>query len=735
MKTITESSTGARRATLPQLPRTNGPRRTINAFTCVQGEIIAGGIYLLTFDRPDSSANVFDRNTLEELNRHLAFVERHPELRGMVLTSSKPAIFIAGADLHEMAGELLAKTGAAANEGSLATLHELIDLGQRAFSRLAALPIPTVAAIHGACVGGGYEVALACDYRIASHDKATRIGLPETQLGILPAWGGSTRLPRLIGMPKALDVILGGKVLAAKQALKLGLVDRVVPAEYLLDEAMKAAGDPNSNLKARVLPFQAKATRYGFVAKAISAWVQPRVMKKTHGHYPAIPRALKMITEGISLSVEESLRLESEAVMELAQTEAARNLLRLFFLQEHAKKFSPDVRHVKTPPVTNAAVIGAGVMGAGIAQWLSTRQLRVILRDVNAAQLAKGMATIKELYAKAEKRRVFDHATARAGVDRITPVAGEISLRGVDVVIEAAVERMDLKQAIFKQLAEQTGPDTVLATNTSALSISAIAEATGAPGRVVGLHFFNPVHKMQLVEVIAGLQTDNDILRRAVRFVQQIGKLPVLVQDRPGFLVNRILMPYLLEAGHLWEAGATVRDLDEAMLEFGMPMGPMRLIDEVGVDVAAHVAGTLTEAFPRRMVVPGVLAKMLKAGLLGRKSGKGFYIHAGKSARVNDELHPLRLSSGPGAYSREALQERMVLLMVNEAARCLEEDVVATPEDVDFGMILGTGFAPFRGGPLRYGDFTGAQTLVDAMNRWVDRGMAANGGTFYGKGL
>jgi 3-hydroxyacyl-CoA dehydrogenase/enoyl-CoA hydratase/3-hydroxybutyryl-CoA epimerase len=795
MNTNTDTVRVPRLVKFPPMPRPAGPRETLVGLTCIHGRISDEGVMVLVFDRPDSSANVFNRTTLEELNRHLTFIERHPELRGVLLLSAKPGIFIAGADLHEMAGELMGAhdseraAGASSEAGALeveyvpkhspkpdaggaadhevlvadaepemperryagedatATLHELIDLGQRTFSRLADLTVPTVAAIHGACVGGGYEVCLACDYRLASNDRATRIGLPETQLGLLPAWGGSTRLPRLIGLPKAMEIILGGKVLAAKAALKAGLVDRLVPAEYLYDEAMRALVGQGEMLKQREHAFLTEATTYSLVAKTIGAWSRPKLHKKTRGHYPAVARALDVMVRGLGVSLEESQRLEGEAMMELAQTEATRNLLRLFFLQEHAKKFSPDVRRLEVPPVRRAAVIGAGVMGAGIAQWLSSKQVHVILRDVSPEQAGRGLETVARLYDQGVKRRVFDRVEARAGLDRVSAVGMEVPLHGVEVVIEAAVEAMELKQALFQRLAEQTGRGTVLATNTSALSISAIAEATSAPERVVGMHFFNPVHRMQLVEVIAGQQTDNDILRRAVRFVQQIGKLPVLVQDRPGFLVNRILMPYLLEAGHLWEAGASVEDLDEAMLDFGMPMGPMRLIDEVGVDVAAHVARTLTEAFPRRMVLPGVLTLMLKAGLTGRKGGRGFFLHAGRMAVPNPDLEPFRERGIKLGLTRLELQERMVLLMVNEAARCLEEDGVATPEDVDFGMILGTGFAPFRGGPLRYADFTGIQVLVEAMNSWVAagakhfapcallEGMAANDGTFYAKGL
>lgn len=374
--------------------------------------------------------------------------------------------------------------------------------------------------------------------------------------------------------------------------------------------------------------------------------------------------------------------------------------------------------------IRRCAVIGAGVMGAGIAQWLSARGLPVMLRDVNPEQVGKGLNTIARLYAEGVKRHLFTPVEACSGLDRIFPAAGEGSLDTVDLVIEAAVEKMDLKQQIFRRLDELAGPKTILATNTSALSVAEIAAATQKPGRVVGLHFFNPVHRMQLVEVIHGPETDPEVLRRAVRFVQHIGKSPVIVKDSPGFLVNRILIPYLIEAGRLFEAGARVQDLDEIMLEFGMPMGPLRLLDEVGLDVAQHVAETLAAQFSDRMHVPQVIGKMTQAGLLGRKTGRGFYRHDGKSPRPSLEASAFQTGDWARNLRRGALQQHLALLMVNEAARCVEEQIVASPGDVDFAMIMGTGFAPFRGGPLRYADSVGAQKLIAEMNGLVDSGDA-----------
>ncbi|HWX19316.1 MAG TPA: 3-hydroxyacyl-CoA dehydrogenase NAD-binding domain-containing protein [Candidatus Binatia bacterium] len=685
-------------------------------------------ICVLTFDRPGSAANIFDLRTLKELGEELEFVAGAPQLKGLIMTSAKPSIFIAGADLE------MVSAAASVEDGC-----RLIDAGQQVMNRLASLPLPTVAAIHGAAVGGGCELCLACDYRVASLDRATKIGLPEIQLGLLPAWGGSTRLPRLVGLPKALNIILAGKTLAAKPALKCGLVDELAPAEYLVDVAVRMITRGKARRPAHWL------VNNGLFAAFLAVRLRSQLLKKTRGNYPAVLKALEVVTRGISKTVADSLLLEREGILELMRTDVCLNLIRVFFLQERAKKRSlPGAAPGTEPkPIKRAAVIGGGVMGAGIAQWLSARQLPVILRDINAAQVAKGMANIAKVYQEGVKRHLFSAREARDGLDRVSPAPTEVPLRRVDLVIEAAVENFDLKKKIFQRLDELAGDETLLATNTSALPISDLAAGTRRPERVLGLHFFNPVHRMQLVEVIAARQTSPETLQRALRFVQQIGKLPVIVKDSPGFLVNRILMPYLIEAGNLFEAGAGVTALDEPMLDFGMPMGPMRLLDEVGVDVAFHVAQTLATAYRDRMVMPSTLNKMVHAGLLGRKSGAGFYLHSkGKDPRPNPQITAYQTSHAEQP-SPVTLQERMVLLMVNEAARCLEEEVVTEPADVDFAMIMGTGFAPFRGGPLRYADTLGAAKIVGAMEYLVDNGaahfapcsflrrMAADGSKFY----
>jgi 3-hydroxyacyl-CoA dehydrogenase/enoyl-CoA hydratase/3-hydroxybutyryl-CoA epimerase len=664
----------------------------------IHSDLLPSGVRLLTFDRPGSAANIFDAATLTELNDKLDAVERGA--KGVIFISAKPSIFIAGADLRA----LESLTGDA--------LRQFIELGQNVFNRIAALPIPAVAAIHGACVGGGYELCLACQWRIATPDRATKIGLPETQLGILPAWGGSTRLPRLIGVPAALDIILNGKTLPAKAALKRRMIDDIAPRELLLDAAQAWIRHRPHKPHKPHSPWPALTRLTAAVAAPIA---RRRMLEKSRGHYPALPMALDAVTLGATEPIEASLRRERTSVLALAATPECRNLIRVYNLQERAKKLRVPVEE-KPAKLHHAAVIGSGVMGSAIAQWLSSRGLRVLMRDIDPDRVAAGIQRISALYSSAVKRHILDRKEARDGMDRISPSAIETPLNSIDIVIEAAVEKMDLKKQIFARLGETAPPHTLLATNTSALSITELATAVKHPDRVVGIHFFNPVHRMPLVEVVTGEQTSPETAATAVRFVQKIGKLPVLVRDSPGFLVNRILLPYLVEAGDLFAQGAPAAEVDAAMLDFGMPMGPLRLIDEVGLDVSEDVAATLAAAFPAHMHLPQVLRRMLSAGLLGKKSGAGFYLHTNRKTAPNPAAEKYRNPGAVSTLDRAAMQRRMVLLIINEAARCIEEGVVAEPDDVDFGMIMGTGFAPFRGGPLRYADTLGAATIATALN-------------------
>src|SRR5438445_2264952 len=649
----------------------------------IRREIGDDRVCLLTFDRPESGANIFDAATMSELSEHVDVIEGDQSLRGLIITSAKKSIFIAGADLKTLLKQ--AQTG---------ELGAFIAEGQRVFNRIAALKIPSVAAIHGACAGGGYEVTLASDWRVASDDPATRIGLRETTLGLMPAWGGSTRLPRLIGEDNAAEVILKGKLYSASEALKIGLVDEVASREQLLDAARRLIGK-GKRPAAKVSPAKGN----------IPVPSDPK---------SAQARARGVITTATANPVDESLKLELDAIADLGKTESTQNLIRNFFLAEKYKKGSKQFEKV-----AHAAMIGAGVMGAGIAQWLSSRGVTVILRDVNRELLDRGLASIEKTYADAVKRGLMPEEKAKQGRARIVASTAPMELRDVAFIIEAASEKIDIKKEIFRELSMQAGPKTIIATNTSALPVSELADCTVSPDRVIGLHFFNPVSRMKLVEVVVAKETSDETKERALVFVRQVGKLPIVVRDAPGFLVNRVLFPYLLEAAELFESGVELDRIDEKLVKWGMPMGPLRLIDEIGIDVTLDIAATLEKAYGRRDRAPEILQRMRESKLLGRKSDAGFYKYEGKQQSPNESLVQWRRAGSAG--NDVDLANRLIFLLVNEAARCIEEKVVEAPEDADYGMILGTGFAPHRGGPLRFAEHFGLQKIVDEMNRLAQR--------------
>ena len=699
------------------------------------------GICVLTFDRPESGANIFDAATMNDLRGHLDEIEKDTSLKGLIVISAKKSIFIAGADLQTLLRQ--AQTG---------ELRAFISEGQKVFNRLAALKIPTVAAIHGACAGGGYEITLACDYRIASNDPSTKIGLPETTLGLVPAWGGATRLPILIGADAAAEVITKGKLYGAEEALKLGLIDEVVAKEQLLEAAKKKTAAGKRVPSPRPLPEgEGEDSRTTKASPAPSPLARGESedlrLTKNPPASPPLPRgevdvrstpgegksrrpagnaapqrALEIIRS--NKSIEDSLGMEVDAIVELGETSATQNLIRNFFLGDKFKKGSSKSPNEK---ITHAAVIGAGVMGSGIAQWLSSRGVTVILRDVKQDLLDRGLTNIEKTYGDAVKRGLMSEAKAKEGRARIVASTAAMEMRDVGIVIEAASEKMEIKKQIFADLAAKTPATAVLATNTSALSISdlggacvPLAQEEGAQAghmrhetaqRVVGLHFFNPVSRMKLIEVVVGKKTSPDVVERALAFARQIGKLPVQVKDSPGFLVNRVLFPYLLDAAELFQSDVPANAIDDALVEWGMPMGPLRLIDEIGVDITVDIANTLEKAYGERDRAPEILNKMRAAGMLGRKSGRGFYIYEGREQKDNEALQEWRQKSGEH-FATENLAARLVFLMINEAARCLEEGVVANAVDADFGMMMGTGFAPFRGGPLRSADDIGIKKIV-----------------------
>src|SRR5437763_8074719 len=569
---------------------------------------IDDSICVLTFDRPESGANIFDAAALSDLDQQLDFIEGEDSLEGVVILSAKKSIFIAGADLKTLL-----------RQAQAGEMRAFIAEGQRIFNRLAALKIPTCAAIHGACAGGGYEVALACDWRVASDDPSTRIGLPETTLGLIPAWGGCTRLPRLIGAERAAEVILKGKLHSTREAKQLGLVDEGVSRDQLLDNAKR-------KIREGKRPSPSAFPTGDVAAPRITANVAPG-------------RAYEIITKTSDRSVEQSLAMELDAIAELGETDATQNLIRNFFL---AEKYKRGTSKQPVEKITHAAIIGAGVMGSGIAQWLSSRGVSVILRDVGTEELTRGLANIEKTYAGAVKRGIMTEDQAKQGRARIVASSVAIEMRDVQVVDEAASEKLGIKKQIFRDLSAKTPETAALATNTSALSISDLAAEVKNPERVIGLHFFNPVSRMKLVEVVVGTETSDDTIARALAFVRQIAKLPVIVRDSPGFLVNRVLFPYLLEAAELFVNGTSAQEIDGSLLQWGMPMGPLRLIDEIGVDITVDIANTLEKAYGKRDRAGKILHEMQSAKMIGRKSGGGLYRYEGKSQTPNSEIEKWR---------------------------------------------------------------------------------------------
>jgi 3-hydroxyacyl-CoA dehydrogenase/enoyl-CoA hydratase/3-hydroxybutyryl-CoA epimerase len=658
------------------------------------------GLITWTLTREDGKPNLIDEIFLGEMETLLAKLEKNESIKGLVIRSAHPGVFLAGADLSKL-------SKLKGNE-----LESLLKRGQDAFARLSRLPFPTACAINGACLGGGYEFALACDRRILSACPKTLVGLPETSLGLLPGWGGCYRLPRLVGLLRALPIMAGGKPVRQGKARALGLVDEVVPPELTERVAIES-----------LAMGRRKGNRF-FLGnlRPISTLACHRALRevnaRTRGQYPAPLVAIRVMSKSIHLSLEGAMKLEREAFAGLANSTTARNLVRYFFLRERARKIDFPTNAKTLPEIRRVHVVGAGKMGGGIAQWLASRGIKVALSDLSPDALALGLRTVDTLLGKARARGILTNVEAREAMDRITPVCEKIPLREGDLVIEAIVERIGAKRSLFAELDKRAPEGVPFATNTSSLPVDSMSVAMKNRGRLGGLHFFNPVHRMELIEVIRAERTDPAVTQALLDFVRRIGKRAVLCKDSPGFLVNRILVPYLVEAAILWENGHRTEEIDRAMLDFGMPMGPLRLLDEIGLDISAHVANELKFRLPRLGSPPKLLDQMVERKFLGRKAGSGFYLYGGKRGnklKVNEEANDLRERRRRSRLSKDKMVERMTLVMLNESARCLEEGVVENPEDVDFGMIAGTGWAPFRGGPLRYAESLGLGEVAEKM--------------------
>lgn len=675
------------------------------------------GVAKVMFDLPGEKVNKFNLDVIAEWEKLVQELKKDVVIQALVVESSKKNIFIAGADLS-----LLSQIRDP--EDAL----QKAKRGQALFQSWSELPFPTVAVIDGACLGGGLELALACTYRLVTDNDKTQLGLPEVTLGILPGWGGTQRLPRLIGLSRALPLILSGKSLSGSQALKSGIADAMVAKEFLEEGKKRFLQDILSEGgKKRILEKRKPVwwthwllDKNPFGHALVFHLAKKDVLKQTKGHYPAPLKALEVVQKSHCGGLEDGLKIEADGFSNLLPTPVCRNLMQLFFIQEDLKK-ETGVSEKMTPKILRSTgVLGAGVMGGGISWLFSNKDFKVRLKDVTWDAIAKGYQAASVSYQELTKRRKLTSFQANVKMHKISATTDFSGFSKLDLIVEAVVENLEIKKKIFSELETKIGETTIVASNTSSLSIGDMAKAFQNPGRFIGMHFFNPVPRMPLVEVIPGEHTSFGTIATVVALAKSLGKTPVLVKDVPGFLINRILLPYMNEAVLLFEEGVDIQKIDHAIHEFGMPMGPITLADEVGLDVCHKVTQILSKAYPR-VASSALLKEMVETQkLLGKKLGKGFYTYSGKNKLVNSTVITLRNNlkksqNSEHTHSDPEIVDRLMLLLVNESARSLQEGVVNKAATLDLSMLMGTGFPPFRGGPLRYADARSLSGVVDAL--------------------
>lgn len=637
----------------------------------------------------------------------------------LVIKSKKPKIFVAGADIEEIK-----------NLKTKDEFEKAVKAGQDIFNILEDLPQITIASIHGACAGGGCEMILACDYRIASEDSSTRIGLPETQLGIIPGFGGCVRLPRVVGLQAALDIILAGKLLSAKKAKKAGLIDKLVHPGIIEEETMKWANELAKDGSKRKKRFKAQDLVGSIMESALGRSLvfgkaKSMLLEKTHGHYPAPLAALEVIKKTYGMKDRQAaLDIERKYFIQMGITDVSKNLIHVFYLTEMVKKQTglSAGSAVKANDVKAVGVLGAGTMGGGIAFIGADKGIHMRIKDINHDALGKAYKHASDLWSKLVKKRVIDKFQMKQKMDLVSGGLDYAGFKTLDVVIEAIVEDMNVKRKVIAETAGQMRSDAILVTNTSSLSVTEMGEAHPKPENFAGMHFFNPVDKMPLVEVIRGPKSSDQTIATIFELSKKMGKMPVVVKDGPGFLVNRLLIPYLNEATFLFQEGMDIKTVDDYYVKhFGMPMGPLALMDEVGLDVGIKVVKIFNKSFGSRIEVPAVMEKIEKTGRLGKKNLKGFYKYSseGKRLEPDDSIYAeLGLSAPKNPYTEKECLERGLFAMINECASALEENIVDTPDEVDLAMIMGTGFPPFRGGLCRYADSVGSQNVANALETY-----------------
>ena len=645
------------------------------------------GIARIVIDRPGDPVNAIDVRLMEDLAAAIA-AARSAQPRGLVISSGKDGQFVAGADLSLLRGTSQSDI----EKASRAMQHVLNDL--------AALPFVTVAAINGPALGGGLEIALACDTRIAADAPNVRVGLTETRLGLIPAAGGTQRLPRLIGLPRALDMILTARQLTPKRALRMGVVDEIVhPAVLLRAATDHAARDSKRKPKGGATAVERAATHFAPARAIALRQARSRTLAETKGRYPAQLAAIDAVAIGLAKGIEAGLDAEARSFGELAIGEAGRSLTSLVVLTLRQRKAAFEGLG-KPRAVAKVGVVGLGFMGSGIAQAAAASGLRVRARDRDAAAVAKGLSSIRALTTDAAKKGVFERREATRIIGRVSGGADLAGFHNADLVIEAVFEEIGTKRRVIAELEQVLRPEAVIATNTSALPIADIAGEARSPERIVGMHFFSPVHKMPLIEIVRPTAADPDAVATAVATAIALGKTPIVVSDGPGFYTTRVLSTMIGEAFTMLAEGESIEAIDHAMTEFGWPVGPLQLVDEVGLEVAGHAGETVAKA--RGITAPTIVNALVGDGFKGKHKGGGFYLYDGRRRRPNPRVREvLGPPTHPGGWD---IADRLTLTFVNEAARCLDEAVLRSPGEGDLGAVLGLGFPPFLGGPFRYAD-------------------------------
>ncbi len=693
----------------------------------VQTRILDSGVAVITIDLPDSKVNLLSASVMMELDQAVEQVKANPAVKGLIICSGKSDNFVAGANINEIQ--------AIQNEPPVKA-YEASKQGKELLAKIERLPYPTVAAIAGTCLGGGTELSLACKERLAADSPKTRIGVPEVQLGFIPGWGGTVRLTRLLGLQAALELVTAGNPVEARKAWKMGLVSEVVAPDKLMARAEEVA--LGARARRYVPSFKARATRTALEGnplgrKVVRMMALKAIMAKTRGKFPAPLEAVKVIFAAATQQPDKAFEAESQAFARLATGQVSKNLVGIFFAQQESKKAPAGAAcNLK---IKKVGVLGAGVMGAGIAQAARYAGYEVVLKDIDASTINKelapmafvdkGMATIKGLFDSLVEKGKMTRQKADEMMAGIKGTIDYADLADCDFIIEAVVEKMKIKKLALTELQKVVkNPNFIFATNTSSLSVSEMAEGAANPSNVVGVHFFNPVYKMPLVEIVRGKQTSDATIACAKEFASRLGKTTVTAADSPGFIVNRILAPYLREAIALAEEGVPLADIDRAMKEFGTgfpsPMGPFELLDTVGLDIAGEVIRVLHNALGERMAPPAIMGKVEGLKLLGKKGGKGFYLYEnGKRGDFNpDVLAAITAPRKP--MGKTTIQDRLLLAMINEAARTLEEGINTDPSQIDLAMIFGTGFPPYAGGVLRLADQMGVKLTCTKLE-WLSQ--------------